>query len=155
MPLCRHVYYSKYNLNPRRNVAEELKQILASAIRSNSENGLTGGLVFNRKFFAQVLEGEDVAVMQTLARIYKDRRHSDIAIAGKMVVSERLFGAWSMGYAGNTDLFKALCEEHGHVGEFDPTRMSGSALTTFILELVMKEANFVSSQKAAETLAGA
>lgn len=152
MPLCRLAYYSKYNLNPRHNVAGDLKQILASAIRSNSANGLTGGLVFNRKFFAQVLEGEDAAVMQTFARIHKDPRHSDIAIAAKTQVSERLFGAWSMGYAGNTDLFKTLCVEHGHAGEFDPTRMPGPALTAFILELVTREANFASSQKVAVAL---
>jgi len=155
MPLCRLVYHSKYNLDPRRSAAGDLKQILASAIRSNSENGLTGGLVFNRKFFAQVLEGEEVAVMQTFARIFRDQRHSDIAIAQKVQVSERLFGAWSMGYAGNTELFKTLCVAHGNAGEFDPARMQGPALTAFILELVTKEANFVSSQPVEEALTDA
>ena len=154
MRLCRLVYHSAYNISSRSNdVAADLKQILASAIRSNSESGLTGGLVFNRNFFGQVLEGDQTAVMQTFARIHKDRRHKDIVIVEKKQVDERLFGAWSMGYAGNTELFKTLCEEYGHAGQFDPTRMSGPDLTAFILALVTKEENFASSQKVAEALA--
>jgi hypothetical protein len=62
-------------------------------------------------------------------------------------VSERLFGAWAMGYAGKTALFKKLCAEHGHAGEFDPQNMSGSGLTAFILALVTHEEQFASSQK--------
>jgi hypothetical protein len=155
MQLCRLVYYSKYNIDSRRDTAADLKQILASAIRSNSERGLTGGLVFNRKFFAQVLEGDQAAVMETFARIYKDRRHKDVVVAEKKQVSERLFGAWSMGYAGNTDLFSTLCAEYGQAGGFDPSCMSAPDLMAFILALVTREANFVSSQKAAETPADA
>jgi hypothetical protein len=100
-----------------------------------------------------VLEGDHAAVMQTFARIYKDQRHKDIVVVAEKQVSERLFGEWSMGYAGNTELFKSLCEEFGHAGRFDPTRMPGPHLTAFILALVTKEENFASSRKVAETLA--
>jgi hypothetical protein len=151
MELCRLVYYSTYNFSS--DSPADLKHILAGAIRSNSESGLSGGLVFNRRFFAQVLEGDRAAVMQTFARIYKDRRHKDIVVVAERQVSERLFGEWSMGYAGNTELFKSLCEEFGYAGRFDPTRMSGPHLTAFILALVTKEENFASTQKVAKTLA--
>jgi Sensors of blue-light using FAD len=77
MQLCRLVYYSTYNISSQGNdVAADLKHVLASAIRSNSESGLSGGLIFNRRFFAQVLEGDHAVVMQTFARIYKDRRQT-------------------------------------------------------------------------------
>jgi hypothetical protein len=156
MELCRLVYYSTYNISTLANgVAADLKQILASAIRSNSECGVSGGLVFNRQYFAQVLEGEQGAVMQTFARIFKDRRHKDVVVVEKKQVSGRLFGEWSMGYAGNTELFKTVCAEFGHAGQFDPTRMSGSHLTAFIQALVTKETNFASTQKVAGTLADA
>jgi Sensors of blue-light using FAD len=154
MQLCRLVYYSTYNIRSQgKDVAADLKHVLASAIRSNSESGLSGGLIFNRRLFAQVLEGDHAIVMQTFARIYKDRRHKDIVVVEEKRVGERLFGEWSMGYAGNTELFKTLCEEFGHAGQFDPTRMSGPHLTAFILALVTKEENFASSQKVAGTLA--
>ena len=148
MQLCRLVYYSKYNMKPRGDaVIADLKQILASAIRNNSERGITGGLIFNRKYFGQVLEGEHAAVMQTFARINSDPRHEDVVIVETALVSERLFGAWSMGYAGKTELFEKLCAEYGHAGGFDPKSMSGSDLTAFILALVTNEENFASSQK--------
>jgi Sensors of blue-light using FAD len=153
MPLHRLVYYSKYNIASHgAALRQTLKQILSSAIRSNSERGLTGGLVFNRRFFAQVLEGEHAAVMQTFARIYKDPRHKDVVVTSTETITERLFGAWSMGFAGNTDLINALCQEYGQAGGFDPTSMSGSDLTAFILTLVTKEERIGSSLNVAGTL---
>jgi hypothetical protein len=65
------------------------------------------------------------------------------------LVYARLFGAWSMGYAGNSQLFKKLCAEHGRAGVFDPKNMSGPDLTAFILALVTHEENIASSQKIA------
>jgi hypothetical protein len=148
MRIYRLVYYSKSNFTSSGNrLAADLKQILATAINNNAGRGITGGLVFNRRYFVQVLEGEHAAVMQTFARINKDPRHKDVVIAEMEPAGERLFGAWSMGYAGNSELFKTLCVEHGHAGEFDPKNMSGSALTAFILALVTHEENFASSQK--------
>jgi hypothetical protein len=148
MQLRRLVYYSKYNMKPRGEaVIADLKQILASAIRTNSERGITGGLVFNRKYFCQVLEGEHATVLQTFARINSDPRHEDVVMVEMMPISERLFGAWSMGYAGNSALFEKLCAEYGHAGEFDPKNMSGSDLTAFILALVTSEENVASSPK--------
>ena len=153
MQLCRLVYHSKYNINSHRDVAADLKQILASAIRSNSGSGLTGGLVFNRQFFGQVLEGDHAAVTQTFVRINRDPRHKDIVLAAMGPVRKRLFRAWSMGYAGNTELFQTLCAEYGYDGAFYPTHMSAAELTAFIHAMVTREANFVASPKVAETLA--
>jgi len=156
VPLHRLVYYSKYNIASKGGaLRENFKQILSSAIRSNSERGLTGGLIFNSLFFAQVLEGEHAAVMQTFARIFKDTRHKDVVVTSTEAISERLFGAWSMGFAGNTDLFSALCEEYGQPGGFDPTSMSGSDLMAFILTLVTKEERIGSSLYVAGTLTDA
>ena len=60
MQLCRLVYYSTYNISSQANqVAADLKRILATAIRSNSENGLSGGLIFNRRFFARLNIAKD------------------------------------------------------------------------------------------------
>ena len=156
MPLHRLVYYSKYNIASHgAALRQTLKQILSSAIRSNSERGLTGGLIFTRRYFAQVLEGEHAMVMETFARIFKDPRHKDVVVASTEAISERLFGAWSMGFAGNTDLFDTLCEEYGQTGGFDPTRMSGNDLMDFILALVTKEEQIGSSLNVAGTLTDA
>jgi hypothetical protein len=146
MQLCRLVYYSTYNISSQRDEAVDLKRILNTSIHSNSKKGVTGGLIFNRQFFAQVLEGDDAAVTQTFVRINGDQRHRDIVLTGMEPVGERLFGAWSMGYAGKSETFQAICAEYGYAGGLEPARMSGPDLTAFILALVTREENFVSSQ---------
>lgn len=146
MQLSRLVYYSKFNMHSRGDaLAEELKQILANAIRNNTARGITGGLIFNRKFFAQVLEGGHTAVTQTFVRINADKRHKDLVLAEMKPVSERLFGAWAMGYAGNTELFKRLSATYD--GGFDPKNMPPSVLTSFILALVTDGEKVASSEK--------
>jgi Sensors of blue-light using FAD len=145
MQLCRLVYYSKYDVSAQHGVADDLKHILSTAIRSNSGKGITGGLIFNRQFFGQVLEGDHSTVTQTFVRINGDRRHSDIVVAGMEPVSARLFGAWSMGYAGKSELFQAACLNYGLAAGFNPLLMSASDLTAFILTLVTQEQNVASS----------
>jgi hypothetical protein len=76
-------------------------------------------------------------------------------VASTEAISERLFGAWSMGFAGNTDLFNALCEEYGQTGGFDPASMSGNDLMAFILALVTKEERIASSLNVAGAVADA
>jgi hypothetical protein len=148
MQLCRLVYHSKCNIGSHGDASSaELKHILASAIRNNSKRGITGGLIFNRRFFGQVLEGERVTVMKLFAAIQSDPRHKDIVIVEREPVSERLFGAWSMGYAGNSELFKELCAKFGHAGLFDPSRMSGPDLSAFILALVTHDEDIASSRQ--------
>jgi hypothetical protein len=98
MQLYRLVYYSTYNISSHgADMAADLKRILASAIRTNSESGVSGGLIFNRRFFAQVLEGDHAAVMQTFARIYKDRRHKDIVVVeeSKLANAFSASGLWA------------------------------------------------------------
>jgi hypothetical protein len=83
--------------------------------------------------------------MKLFADIESDKRHKDIVIVAREPVGERLFGAWSMGYAGNTELFRKLCARFGHTGGFDPNRMSGPNLSALVLALVTQEENIASS----------
>jgi hypothetical protein len=146
MRFCRLVCYSKYNISSRCGVADDLKQIFATVIRANSAKSLTGGLIFNRQIFGQVLEGDHAALTQIFVRINGDPRHRDIVLAEMKQVSERLFGAWSMGYAGKSELIEALCAKYGLTNGFDPTQMSGPNLTAFVLTLVTQEDNVAYSQ---------
>ena len=57
-------------------------------------------------------------------------------IAEMEPVSERLFGAWSMGYAGNTELFEKLCAEYGYAGGFDPKSRDDVAFSFIALWLI-------------------
>ena len=43
----------------------DLKSILEAAKRNNMANGVTGALLFNQEYFAQVLEGDRKVVTET------------------------------------------------------------------------------------------
>jgi hypothetical protein len=140
--LSRLAYYSTNRLRSSGDALRaDLNLILSTAIRRNGEDGMTGGLVFNRSHFMQVLEGESTAVTRTFVRIAADPRHGDVTLVEVKPVDERLFGRWSMGYAGETPLFDALCARYCGAAGFDPMGMSADNLVMLILELVMNEEN--------------
>ena len=58
----------------------ELQQILNSARENNSARNVTGALLFNEEYFAQVLEGPQLAVEEIFERIQRDRRHGQVTV---------------------------------------------------------------------------
>jgi hypothetical protein len=81
-------------------VATEVENILSWSRASNSEAGITGALLFNSAFFAQVLEGKKAAVEQTLEKIELDPRHRDLTVLMRGQIGCRDFHEWSMAFAG-------------------------------------------------------
>jgi hypothetical protein len=76
----------------------ELGAILESAVRHNQRNGITGMLLYYRGGFMQVLEGGEVEVQDTYARICSDKRHRDLFTLSLSEIPFRHFANWSMGY---------------------------------------------------------
>lgn len=72
--------------------------ILATSLRRNLEDGITGMLLYANGNFLQVLEGERAAVEATYARICQDPRHSNAVKLVEEPVKERHFAQWSMGF---------------------------------------------------------
>lgn len=77
---------------------QQLAPILESAVRRNTEDGITGMLLYSGGNFLQVLEGPKNAVQATYARICKDPRHRNTTLLLEQDIPERQFGSWSMGY---------------------------------------------------------
>ncbi|OQX21220.1 MAG: hypothetical protein BWK80_34050 [Desulfobacteraceae bacterium IS3] len=77
---------------------DEIKQILHSARKENSELGITGFLIFNKGYFLQLLEGRQDSVDELLRKIADDRRHDDVRIVLRTFNERRLFSDWTMGY---------------------------------------------------------
>jgi hypothetical protein len=94
MDLIHLIYVS--DLVERRE--SELGAILASAVRHNAEDGITGMLLYAEGNFLQVLEGDRAQVLATYARICKDPRHANVIHLVEEQVSHRHFANWSMGY---------------------------------------------------------
>jgi len=145
--LTRLVYFSKNKMPTDGSVAVQLKQILASAIKNNAHLAVTGGLVFNRNYFMQVLEGDRSTVTKLFTTISGDTRHDQIELMDVKDARERLFGAWSMGFASTPKLIKELWAKIDVQGEFNPKLLTGDQIVRIIFELVKKEEGFASSRK--------
>lgn len=79
---------------------KEIRKILDSSIRHNTPQEVTGLLLYFDGSFMQVLEGEKVAVDETMSRIERDPLHYAITVLTDLKVPHREFGKWSMGFRG-------------------------------------------------------
>jgi hypothetical protein len=96
-PVFRYLYTSRMaDGQPVSMVAD----ILRRARERNQRLGLTGALIFDGERFAQLLEGEPVAVMNLVAVIQQDARHTDFTELFQALDDRpRLFGRWSAGWS--------------------------------------------------------
>ena len=95
MPLVQLIYVS----SAWRELSEdELYDILESSIRHNTQQGITGVLLYTNGRFMQVIEGEEAAIEETYSRICDDDRHKDVFLLSKEVIAKRDFPRWAMGF---------------------------------------------------------
>lgn len=143
--LFRLAYYST-NLIKQSTIPSksELRKIVAAAGSNNRSRGITGGLMFNRDYFGQVLEGERAAVSELFCSITKDPRHRSVVIVEATAVDERRFDRWAMGLAEKNETAEKLNLQFGFERGFDPTRMSANEFLKYILEMVSLEDQLVS-----------
>lgn len=78
---------------------KELKQLLRRAREQNFRGGVSGYLVFDGIYFAQILEGEAEAIDTLIPRIETDGRHANLRLLLREPVTARNFGDWCMGCA--------------------------------------------------------
>jgi len=95
MTVIRQILYAS---NTDRDVADSiLADILAESRKNNAGSNITGVLLYIDGGFMQVLEGENLAVADTYARICRDRRHWNTTLLLDRQAA-RAFGEWSMGF---------------------------------------------------------
>ena len=95
MPLVQVLYVS--SARPAV-TADDVAEILASSRRRNMAAGVTGMLLYCGDNFLQILEGEEGPVDETLRRIGRDSRHSNLQTLIREAISSPAFGDWSMGF---------------------------------------------------------
>lgn len=78
--------------------AATCEDILAASRRNNRASDISGLLVAGRKRFLQALEGPEVDVRATYARIAADPRHFACVLLSERQVERRQFGDWAMAY---------------------------------------------------------
>lgn len=75
-----------------------LQAILDKARSRNSQDGVTGFLLYADESFLQILEGEEAVLTATFGRIANDRRHQTMRVLERTPITRRRFGEWTMGF---------------------------------------------------------
>lgn len=78
--------------------AKELTALLEVCRRNNAAIGVTGILLYRAGSFFQVLEGDRPVVDALFLKIAADPRHARTTKIIQESITERSFGAWTMGY---------------------------------------------------------
>lgn len=94
--------------------ADSLDQILAQARRKNELQSVTGTLMFTGGHFAQLLEGPQAVLAQTMTLIERDPRHESVRQLLSGTITERRCGDWHMAFVeapGADDLIEQLLIE--------------------------------------------
>ncbi len=140
MYLSHLIYYSKIALDHEgRSAFKEIKGILKKASEYNAAHGITGGLLFNQTYFAQIIEGDRKKVTDTFCRIAKDPRHEELVLLEVRPITRRRFNTWNMGFAGNSDVAQKLYVKYGSSEEFNPSKMTADSLLGFLEEVIDKD----------------
>jgi hypothetical protein len=141
MYLSRLIYYSRNKVTNTadQSAFKQIKSILDQSSQRNRDRGITGALLFNQAYFAQVLEGDREAISQAFCHISKDRRHSNIVLLSANPISERIFMDWTMAFAGKSEVAQDLYIRFGLTQEFNPMKMTSDSLLQFICELIKLE----------------
>lgn len=148
MYLFRLTYYSVNAVQTQESsLQQELKTILLSSQRNNPPLGVSGALIFNYTYFAQVLEGDRKAVTETFCRIARDPRHTDIVILEAKPINERLFEEWNMAFVGGV-MAETHLRKFGTSVQFKPEKMQADSLIGFMHSVINDGQHALRSEKA-------
>ena len=87
----------------------DIAAILKKSEDFNVRNKITGCLLYYKKEFVQVLEGEKAVVKKLFARIKTDKRHSHVTLISEDTTDKRTFTNWQMaGYEVNENDIKEI-----------------------------------------------
>ena len=117
----------------------EIGQILQTARANNSRKEVTGALLYNAGYFAQVLEGPQTAVEEIFERIQRDARHADVTVLEGGAADQRDFPDWSMAHVEPaTQAQSPVISEKLHEAMQDP-EAAGHGVLTLMRSLVVQE----------------
>jgi hypothetical protein len=91
--------------------AQDITDILTTARKFNTEQDITGMLLYRTGYFIQALEGEEDRVKALYQKIARDPRHRNVLMIYNGSITERSFTNWSMGFK--------------NLDEVDPSKLEG------------------------------
>ena len=98
------MYQLSYCSKASNDVNEEvIEEILESARKRNETLGVTGCLVFHRRAFVQIIEGEKEHIQLLYNHIKQDVRHCEVLLLWEGENDTRSFSDWNMAFYSADD----------------------------------------------------
>jgi hypothetical protein len=135
MILIRLTYFSRKCLD-RTTGDLGVAAILVKSNVHNLRNNITGVLIHDERWFAQVLEGAEQAISATFERILRDRRHRDVVLVAMQPVARRRYPGFAMGGFARSEDNDDLFRHYGEDERFDPRQMRAERLADLIKAVV-------------------
>ncbi len=137
MILIRLTYFSRNRLDPHNGpMLDRIGEIVSISAANNRRDDITGALVHDGKWFAQVLEGCENLISATFERILRDRRHSDVSLVTMGPISERWFASSPMAAVARNEDNADLFRHYAGNDSFDPQLMRADRLSDLIEAVV-------------------
>lgn len=112
--------------------SKDIEEIMATSIKNNDRDDITGLLCFNHRVFLQCLEGSREKVNQTYTRICNDKRHEDMVILNYSEIYQRDYPDWSMGLHLDNKIRREINLEYSMNSIFDPFSFNGESARLFL-----------------------
>jgi hypothetical protein len=133
MNITRLTYYSRISIDGgAQSIADRLEDILIVSVANNRRDDVTGALIHDDTWFAQVLEGTEAAVSVTFERISRDQRHCDMRLVKIQPAAVRRFAASWMTFVAHSEANADLFRHYGESERFDPQVMLADRLGDLI-----------------------
>jgi Sensors of blue-light using FAD len=141
MIITRLTYFSRNHCHrPGQSPDDGIKDIWIESVANNRRDDVTGALIHDHAWFAQVLEGSEAVVSATFERILRDRRHSGIRLVKLQPVPARRFAAWWLAVVAHTQDNADLFRHYGESERFNPELIPTDRLGDLIEALVARAA---------------
>jgi hypothetical protein len=138
--LIRLTYFSRNRLDVFNGPMEErIDELLAASIANNRRDDITGALVWDSKWFAQILEGREGVVSRAFERILRDPRHADVSLVCMQPIKERALPDCPMMAIAHDEHNRDLFRHYGERERFDPPLMRADRLGDLIEALVERD----------------
>jgi len=95
--------------------AEGIKFLLKQCFENNKVHGITGCMIYKKREFIQVIEGEKKSVIDLFEKIKSDSRHTQINIIWEGLTEKRSFEGWLMGFYNFDELNKKEIEGFSNI----------------------------------------
>ena len=86
---------------------EDLESLLKQSREKNSGLGVTGILLYYKKYFFQVLEGKKEIIFELFRTIREDQRHFSVILVWDQAVEQRSFQDWTMAFINLNEIDKS------------------------------------------------